>query len=836
MLPHSLTLPLSLLLLLFSFAAASSNSPTLADCLKKHGKSLHLTDAEIDVLTPTELKQNVVSILFGKNIKPTSSGNFRRDNEVLNEQKLIELCAPLLPAGALSRPLYQLKYQPQCDQSGKAELLRLRLLKLIQKNMFYDISTQTWQTLATPCTTTNNELSFAEKTVTAAQQWSASSNTTTAEATSSSSSSSSSPSTSATKVPYTILHRTLPSNYRETCLPLYPRSTNALLQYETNVGIPHVNTKECDTLCALHPTCTISITSLRRNNETFFGDNIFLDTKGRRDLNTVCQFWNCQTSGTYMFAEEHNDFLSSFQNSNSIWNTQIKPLLVESKGLLLSSWGTSFATDQYSSWLTSPGAGILSDASYGSSTNSIDSSTNNIDSTDSTDSIGRRQVWWSANRTTALLTTALFKTLQRSSSPGTFLNIHYVLESEHATMKQKNQLDAPVLLLPEQYATVDECYRAVLQKAKSELQKQPKTITFIGKDYNMYPYIPFFSYIPGRDSGFCTYALMQWGDPRKAIEFETVVNPSSKKYNSSIYYIVHNPTMEPQEGAQKKRCDTHGRYDEFYMVFDGKCLMEMSIHDVAADTRDPADHQSAFKCGDPSPDQSDSDQLEKTKYLCGACMGGCSSDADCLDTLRCSSSSVEMSTVTPHSIPGCYGNALNNMHDDENPYFDKEGNENTLIHYSTCYTPLAALDAKKESDMSMLELYGSGAWQMYGAPRVKGVSLPAINNNPRSSILWSAFGDINNISTHSSSVSLHSSAIGGSDSGSGCRWDPLPATNTSSRMMSCSSVLREMYDDECFFGMLSGLSTRQRNWVCRMMSERGCQFVKGDCDTLVGLD
>jgi hypothetical protein len=41
-----------------------------------------------------------------------------------------------------------------------------------------------------------------------------------------------------------------------------------------------------------------------------------------------------------------------------------------------------------------------------------------------------------------------------------------------------------------------------------------------------------------------------------------------------------------------------------------------------------------------------------------------------------------------------------------------------------------------------------------------------------------------------------------------------------------------LYDDECFFGMMATLTSRQRLWTCRMMSEHGCSFVRGECETM----
>ena len=88
---------------------SSTHSQTLTDCLTKHGQSLHLTD--IPSLSNQQAKEYVRLLLFGKNKK----------YEEFSEEELITMCDPGLPSSTMSFPVYQLKYQDNCTQSGKAE-------------------------------------------------------------------------------------------------------------------------------------------------------------------------------------------------------------------------------------------------------------------------------------------------------------------------------------------------------------------------------------------------------------------------------------------------------------------------------------------------------------------------------------------------------------------------------------------------------------------------------------------------------------------------------------------------------------------------------------------
>ena len=88
----------------------------LTSCLLRHGASLRMDSTSINALSNDE-KRNYVIELLG------SSVDYDRKINLLQKtnDELVTMCAPELPAGAISSGLYYMKYEPQCEQSGKAE-------------------------------------------------------------------------------------------------------------------------------------------------------------------------------------------------------------------------------------------------------------------------------------------------------------------------------------------------------------------------------------------------------------------------------------------------------------------------------------------------------------------------------------------------------------------------------------------------------------------------------------------------------------------------------------------------------------------------------------------
>ena len=70
-----------------------------------------------------------------------------------------------------------------------------------------------------------------------------------------------------------------------------------------------------------------------------------------------------------------------------------------------------------------------------------------------------------------------------------------------------------------------------------------------------------------------------------------------------------------------------------------------------------------------------------------------------------------------------------------------------------------------------------------------------------------------------------------------CRWNPLnkQGKSVSKIDVTCSNVIRDLFDDACFMDVLSTLTPKQRAWMCRLMSEKGCEFIRGDCNVVLGL-
>ena len=101
-------------LLLLLLLPLSTTSQDLTSCLLLHGSSLRLTN--INSLSTEEKRFNVIELLGGSVDYDRKSSLISKTNE-----ELVAMCAPQLPAGAISSSLHYLKYQPQCEHSGKAE-------------------------------------------------------------------------------------------------------------------------------------------------------------------------------------------------------------------------------------------------------------------------------------------------------------------------------------------------------------------------------------------------------------------------------------------------------------------------------------------------------------------------------------------------------------------------------------------------------------------------------------------------------------------------------------------------------------------------------------------
>ena len=106
---------LHLFLLLLPYQVISQQD--LTSCLLRHGASLRMDSTSINALSIDE-KRNLVLDLMGR-----SSVDYNRKINLLQKtnDELVIMCAPELPAGAISSGLYHMKYEPQCEQSGKAE-------------------------------------------------------------------------------------------------------------------------------------------------------------------------------------------------------------------------------------------------------------------------------------------------------------------------------------------------------------------------------------------------------------------------------------------------------------------------------------------------------------------------------------------------------------------------------------------------------------------------------------------------------------------------------------------------------------------------------------------
>ena len=161
----------------------------------------------------------------------------------------------------------------------------------------------------------------------------------------------------------------------------------------------------------------------------------------------------------------------------------------------------------------------------------------------------------------------------------------------------------------------------------------------------------------------------------------------------------------------------------------------------------------------------------------------------------------------------------------------------TTADHDYCYSAVFENNQKENGGSNI-------GWKKYGVPKIKGVrrdrnegSQNGKEEDVNYNFIWSAIGDSN--------------VIGGSGGGGmegveeevngdrqTCQWKPMNRLENGAGLIAtttCSDVLRDLFDDICFMGMLTTLSTRQRNWICRMMSEEGCQFIKGECSVLKDL-
>ena len=448
-------------------------------------------------------------------------------------------------------------------------------------------------------------------------------------------------------------------------------------------------------------------------------------------------------------------FLKTTSNATSYkWGTTTPLTVIESDGLIQTSWGTSFAINKYTNYLLSPGKGILTQNSNDKLMSSI-SITNLLKQTVANQPL----------RSSTEIASTTFYVLDRA-------NKWFYDNDKDRNGNTLASCSICCTKLPLYHNTdtgasitsIHECYQAVLINSKCSSRFQFSIVT-TSNDQSYCYCIP-----QTQSQGFCIVEDVGVGSYTE--------NNRGMFYDKSNLYVILDYTTPSVRGLL------------------------------------PINDQGGSGC------QPNGNENNAESNKCGMCMGDCDQDEDCTQGLVCYQRSSKQQVV-----PGCTT--------DISKYVK------TTADHDYCYSAVFENNQNENSGSNI-------GWKKYGVPKIKGVrryrnegSQNGKEEDVNYNFIWSAIGDSNVIGGSGGMEGVEEEVNGKVNGGrTTCQWKPMNRLENGAGLIAtttCSDVLRDLFDDICFMGMLTTLSTRQRNWICRMMSEEGCQFIKGECSVLKDL-